>query len=264
MSDKRVQLTVDNQGVAQVVLNRPEKHNALDMAMFIEIDKVIKEIRANRKIRVVIVSGSGESFCSGLDVKSVLSNGSGALKLLWKWLPGNANLAQRVTVGWRRLKVPVIMALHGKCWGGGMQIALGADFRIAAKDCSLAIMEAKWGLIPDMGGTIGLKECVGSDQAIKLASTAEPISAQQAEKIGLVTQVSEFPLESAKALANQLIERSPDTNHLIKKVYHNLWGMSERRVLAKETLNQIKILLGKNQRIAVKKALGKDGLEYKL
>ena len=135
MSAPRVTLRVENQ-IGYVNLNRPEKHNALDMAMFKAIDKVIGDIKRNKDIRVVIVSGNGESFCSGLDVKSVLSNGTGAIKLLWKWLPGNANLAQRVTVGWRKLKVPVIMVLHGKCWGGGMQIALGADVRISDSQCS--------------------------------------------------------------------------------------------------------------------------------
>ena len=177
MSDNLVSLQLED-GIALVTLNRPDKHNALNMAMFDAIDKVIKKIGKNRNIRVVIVSGAGESFCSGLDVKSVLSNPASAFRLLWKWLPGNANLAQRVSIGWRRLKVPVIMALHGKCWGGGMQIALGGDFRIASENCSLSVMEARWGLIPDMGGTPALLECVAGDQAMKLAMTAEVVDAQ--------------------------------------------------------------------------------------
>ncbi|MDN4503614.1 crotonase/enoyl-CoA hydratase family protein [Alteromonadaceae bacterium BrNp21-10] len=263
MSEQRVTLSVEN-GVALVTLNRPDKHNAIDMAMFEGIDKTIKQINANREIRVVIVTGAGVSFCSGLDVKSVLSNKSGALRLLWKWLPGNANLAQRVSIGWRRLKVPVIMVLHGKCWGGGMQIALGGDFRIAATDCSLSIMETQWGLIPDMGGTPALRECVAGDQGMKLAMTSEVIDAEQALAVGLITQVSDDPLQAAQLLAQQLIERSPDTNRVIKKMYHKIWSVNERKILALETLNQIKIIAGKNQSIAVKRKQGRTDIDYKL
>lgn len=262
MTDNPVTLVIE-QGIAYVTLNRPDKHNALNMPMFVAIDNVIKQLRKARNVRVVIVSGAGESFCSGLDVKAVLSNPRHALKLLWKWLPGNANLAQRVSIGWRRLNVPVIMALHGKCWGGGMQIALGGDFRIATADCSLSIMESRWGLIPDMGGTPALLECVPGDQAMKLAMTSELIDANQAKSMGLITDVSDVPLEEATRLANQLIERSPDTNRVIKKVYHKIWSVNERSILARETLNQIKVVLGKNQRIAVKRAQGKTALNYK-
>ena len=139
-------------------LNRPEKHNAINMEMFIAIDSTIKQLARDKTVRAVIVSGNGDNFCSGIDIKSVLTNPKHAIRLLWKWLPGNANLAQRVSVGWRMLDVPVIMAISGHCWGGGMQIALGGDFRIATPNASLAVMEAHWGLIPDMGGTLALQE----------------------------------------------------------------------------------------------------------
>lgn len=263
MSSKRVKLTI-NDGIAKVCFNRADKHNALDMQMFLAIDAVIKKLKGMRQVRVIVVSGEGDSFCSGLDVKSVLSSGGSALKLLWKWLPGNANLAQRVSIGWRKLDVPVIMVLHGKCWGGGMQIALGGDFRIASSDCSLSIMESRWGLIPDMGGTPGLLESVRADQAIRLAMTSDIIDAQQAMKIGLVTEINPKPMDAAMKLAYQLCDRSPDTNRLIKKMYHSIWCKNQRAILAKETLNQIKVILGKNQRIAVKKAQGNSEIEYKL
>ncbi|MFC3095149.1 crotonase/enoyl-CoA hydratase family protein [Alteromonas sediminis] len=262
MTTQIVTLHTDTDGIAHVKLNRPEKHNALNMEMFFAIDKVIRQIKKDPAIRVVILSGEGPSFCSGLDVQGVLTKPANALKLLWKWLPGNANLAQRVSIGWRRLNVPVIAVLHGNCWGGGMQIALGSDYRIASPDCQLAIMEARWGLIPDMGGTPGLLACVSGDHAMRLAMTAESISAQQAEKIGLISQVSNTPLDDAQAMAKQLVARSPDTNGVIKRVYHGLWAGNERRILAKETLNQIKILFGKNQRIAVKRELGKTDIPF--
>jgi len=262
MKTDRVKLNINNQ-IASVVLSRPDKHNALDMDMFYRIVEVIKQIKNNPKIRVVIVSGEGASFCSGLDIKSVLSKQKNALKLLWKWWPTQANLAQKVTIGWRQLDIPVIMALHGNCWGGGMQIALGGDFRIAAPDTSLSIMEAKWGLIPDMGGTTGLQENLSLDQAMLLAMTAKEISAQQALDANLITQINDEPMKAANQLAEKLIQRSPDSNKAIKHLYHKTWCNKQGKILAGETYNQWKILLGKNQKIAVKKALGDKEIKYR-
>lgn len=260
MSD-RVLVSVEK-GIAKVKLNRSDKHNALDMAMFYAIDKTIKQLKSRRDVRVVIVSGEGQSFCSGLDLKSVMTNMKNGIKLLWKWLPGNANLAQRITVGWSRLKVPVIMVLHGKCWGGGMQVALGGDFRIAAKDCSLAVMESRWGLIPDMGGTSTLKQNLSLDKALKLAMTGEPVSAEEALGCNLITQVEDEPMQAALELAEILAQRSPDTNRAIKRFYHKAWCRKSRKMLAGETLNQWRILLGKNRNVAVKKARGDREVEY--
>jgi len=262
MECNRVKISINAQ-IARVVLTRPDKHNALDMKMFYAIDAAIKKLRKNKNIRVVIVSGEGKSFCSGLDVKSIMKQRSGMIKLLWKWWPGNANLAQRVSIGWRKLSVPVIMELHGNCWGGGLQIALGGDFRIAAPDTSLSIMEAKWGLIPDMGGTSGLMENVSLDQAMHMAMTANTMTADEALEKQLITQVVDDPAIAANTLAEKLIERSPDTNKRIKHLYHKIWCNNQGKVLAGETYNQLKILLGKNQKIAVKKALGDNKVEYR-
>ncbi|TQV75110.1 crotonase/enoyl-CoA hydratase family protein [Aliikangiella marina] len=259
--DNRIVINVENK-IATVSFSRPDKHNALDMPMFYAIDKTVRILKKRKDVRVIIVNGEGQSFCSGLDIKSVMTNKGNAIKLLWKWLPGNANLAQRVTVGWRRLRVPVIMAIHGKCWGGGMQIALGGDYRIAAADASLSIMEARWGLIPDMGGTIALSENMPVDQAMKLAMTAETLSAEEALNLKLISQVAEDPYQAAKNFAESLVERSPDVLGTIKPVYHSLWCPSERKILARETLNQWRIIFGKNRAIAVKKAMGKDKIDF--
>ena len=261
-TQQRVKISVEKQ-IARIILNRPVKHNALDMPMFYAIVDAIKKVKQDKTIRVVIVSGEGKSFCSGLDVKSVMSKQKNVLKLLWKWWPGKPNLAQQVTIGWRQLEVPVIMVLHGKCWGGGMQIALGGDFRIASPDTSLSIMEAKWGLIPDMGGTPALQENLPLDQAMRLAMTAEDISASEALNKNLITQVSDDPLMAAYQLAEKLIERSPDTSKRIKRFYHKTWCNKQAKILAGETFNQWKILLGKNQKIAVKKALGDKDIDYR-
>jgi len=251
--------------VAFVALNRAEKRNALDMAMFRAIDKVSRELRKNRDIRAVIVQGQGEDFCSGLDIKSVLKEKSSALALLAKWLPGQANLAQRASCNWRKIPVPVIMVIHGRCWGGGLQIALGADFRFATPDASFSIMEGKWGLIPDMGGNLALRELVSKDIALKLTMTAEVVPAQLALDYGLITGISEKPLQLALQLAGQITERSPDAVAAVKKLFHQNWFKSESWMLARESYYQVKILLGKNQKHAVKKQLKpEDKIDYEI
>ena len=253
MSEPRLQLSISN-GIATVSLTRADKRNALDLPMFQAIDRVIRQLNRDRQVRAVILRGDGEDFCSGLDIKSVLGNPLTGLKLLWKWLPGNANLAQRVSVGWRRLPVPVIAAIHGRCWGGGLQIALGADYRIATPDASLSIMEAKWGIIPDMGGTLSLRELVPVDAAMRLASTADILTGEQAKAIGLLTALASDPYADALKLAQEFSQRSPDSVAAVKQLYHRAWSPRARAVLARETLLQWRLLLGANQKIAVQRA----------
>lgn len=257
MNENCVILTVEN-NIAFVTLNRAEKRNALNMDMFRAIDNISRKLRKDRTIRAVIVLSNGEDFCSGLDIKSVLSQKSSALTLLAKWLPGNANLAQRVSCNWRKIPVPVIMAIQGRCWGGGLQIALGADFRLAGPDASFSIMEGKWGLIPDMGGNLALRELVSKDIALRLTMTAEVVPAQAALEYGLITGVADDPLQQAKELAAQISERSPDAVAAVKKLYHRNWFGAEWLMLAKESYYQLKILLGKNQGMAVKKQMKPD------
>lgn len=255
---QRVELQISG-GIARVLLNRPDKRNALDLDMFRAIVDAQKAIARNKNVRVVIVSGAGADFCSGLDVKSMFKNKGNSLKLLWKWWPWSPNLAQRVSVGWRRLKMPVIVCIHGNCWGGGLQIALGADFRLADPAASLSIMEGKWGLIPDMGGTLSLRELMPRDQAMRLAMTAELVTAEQALTLGLVTLVCQDVNAASQQLAQTLIERSPDAVNMVKRLYNKSWEGSEGNdALARETLYQVKVMAGKNQRIAVKRQLGED------
>jgi enoyl-CoA hydratase/carnithine racemase len=253
---ERLEVRREN-GIAHVRLNRPEKRNALDLQMFQAIDAVARDLRKDRSLRAVILSGAGPDFCSGLDVKSVLSDRKAAMKLLWKWLPWQANLAQRVSVGWRRLPVPVLAALHGRCWGGGLQIALGADFRIASPDCSLSIMEGRWGLIPDMGGTLALRENMARDRALEWAMTAEELDAARALEAGLITAVEHDPGAHCAALAETLAQRSPDALAAAKRLYLKSWGRPGP-VLARESWYQLRILAGTNQRIATRRARGEE------
>ncbi len=252
MTRKYIKLHIDN-GVAQVVIDRPDKYNALNFAMFKELDNVISELRKNLTVNVVILSGAGGNFSSGLDVKSVIQSPIQPVKLLFKWLPGNANLAQRVSFGWRNLPIPVIAVLEGCCFGGGMQIALGADIRIAAEDAKLSIMEAKWGLVPDMAGLVSLRELIGKDQALLLTMTAKIMSAQESLEKGLITQIDSDPMQRALALASEIANTSPDANAAIKMSINRSWGASVRSLLSRESISQIRLLLGGNRIIAAKR-----------
>ena len=195
MTEQRVIVEITNH-IAHVKLNRADKLNALDMAMFIAIRSTIKQLRKNRTIRAVIVSGNGDDFCSGLDVKSIMKSPMSMVKLLFKALPWRANLAQVVSTGWQDIPAPVICAIHGRCWGGGLQIALGGDFRISTPDASISIMESRWGLIPDMGGTLALKELLSLDKAKELAIVNEEKNLLELELTKLESIISKQAYEN--------------------------------------------------------------------
>lgn len=250
MSESRVKTTIRNQ-IAYVELNRPDKRNAFDMKMFAAVTQCIKSLRKDRSIRAVIVTGQGEDFCSGLDVKSVMVSRSGPLRLLFKWWPWGSNLAQRVSTGWRRIPAPVIMAIHGRCWGAGLQVALGADFRLVTPDASLSIMEGRWGLIPDMGGTLALRAHGRLDQAKILAMTAETISGQQALEWGLATKVVDDPLGAAEAMAATFKSSSPDAIAGVKKLLNKSWTGPACMALFRESWYQLRVIMSRNTRIKV-------------
>lgn len=255
--DNCIELKI-KENIAHVSLNRLKKNNALDIPMFNAIRNTINQLKKDKQIRAVIVKGYGEDFCSGLDIKSVMKSRMDAVKLLFKWLPWQANLAQYVSTGWRSIPVPVIMAIHGRCWGGGLQVALGADFRIATPDASISIMEARWGLIPDMGGTLALKELIKLDVAKELAMTGKIINGEQALYHGLVTHIDENPSQRALELAQIISIHSPDAIAATKKLYNKSWWGKSAFALARESYYQIRILLGKNFRIKTYNQSNKD------
>jgi enoyl-CoA hydratase/carnithine racemase len=254
---QRVNVNITD-GIASVQLDRPDKRNALDLDLFRAIVDAQKAVARRRDVQVVILSGAGQDFSTGLDVKAMFSKRSGPIQLLGKWWPWGSNLAQRVSVGWRKLPVPVIAAIQGNCWGGGLQIALGADFRLVHPLASLSILEGKWGLIPDMGGTLALRELLPRDQAMRLAMTAEVLTAEKALELGLVTAICEDVFAASQELAAELLQRSPDALKAVKRLYRKSWQGSEGAALARESLYQLKILAGQNQRIAVRRQRGED------
>lgn len=251
MSRERTRIHLDGH-VAVVSLTRPDKHNALDAAMFAAIDAAAGEVAALPGVRAVVLCGEGPSFCSGLDVGSFMAEGSPGLEILLERSgPRDANLAQRVATNWLDLPVPVIAAIHGSCFGGGLQIALGADVRIAAPDAALSIMEARWGLVPDMGITHTLPRLVGIDVARELTYTARRVSGEQAVALGLVTRVAPDPLGAALELAEEIAGRSPDAVRAAKRLFEAAWPAPAAGSLELETELQSALMGSPNQIAAV-------------
>jgi enoyl-CoA hydratase/carnithine racemase len=243
-----VDVSVDAKGIAHVRLNRPDKLNALDMTMFEQLTKTARDLQSDRSLRAVILSGNGRAFSTGLDVKSILRNNPNASieRLLER--NGKSNLAQDVGYIWRELPIPVIAALHGMCFGGGLQLALGADIRLATPDCKLSIMEAKWGLIPDMSASVTLRELMRIDVAKELTMTGRVFSGTEAVAYGLVTRCVDDPQAEALQLAQEIIQRSPDSVSLTKELYQKTWvAASEEYSLKLETELQLKLLKTWNQ-----------------
>lgn len=249
----RITCEIDENRIATVSLNRADKLNAIDMAMFKAINQITTELKNNKSVRAVIVKANGSDFCSGLDVKSLLTNRKDALKLLFKWWPTLPNAAQRFSIGWRDVPCPVIFAIHGRCWGGGLQLVSGGDFRIASPDANFSIMEAKWGLIPDMGGALAFRELMRQDHTMEMAMTAKVIDCETAKDYGLVTKIAIDPYASAYELALECINRSPDVLAANKKLYHRTWWASQGKALGLETWYQIKVAIGKNRAIAARR-----------
>lgn len=256
----RVNVSIDSStGIAHVQLNRADKLNALDMNMFEAIANTAKDLKTNKSIRAVVLSGNGRAFCTGLDVKSMIrTNVSSSMERLLE-RPNNeiSNLAQDVAYQWRTLPVPVIAVLHGMCFGGGLQIALGADFRFATPDCQLSIMESKWGLIPDMSITVTLRELVRIDVAKELTMTGKIVSGEEAAAIGLVTRCVDDPQGEAQTLAEAIVGRSPDAVALTKELYQRTFvNASEEYALELETTLQRKLLKSWNQLAASSRSFG--------
>jgi enoyl-CoA hydratase/carnithine racemase len=247
---ERVLIDIED-GIATVTLNRPDKYNGLDMPMFDAVTKAAKTLKKDRSVRVIILCGAGEAFCSGLDIKTVSRNPINFLKLLFK--PGRkiSNLAQDIGYLWRDVPAPVIAVTHGYCFGGGLQIALGADFRFSSADCEFSVMESKWGLIPDMSLAVTLRELIPIDLAKELTMTARRFNGAEAKAMGLVTRISDDPMADALIFAQELAERSPDAVAASKLLFNRSWNATDKVALDWETKLQKKILGRANQRIAV-------------
>jgi len=242
----RVTLAIEGH-IATVSLNRPDKYNGLDLEMMRGLVACAKTIKKNRDVRVVILRGEGKAFCAGLDFATVTKTPLKMLLAFTKFGVKKTNLFQQACWAWRELPVPVVAVLHGYCYGGGLQLALAADFRIATPDCELSVMESKWGLIPDMTGTVTLRELVPMDVAKELAMTGRRFDAVEAKTLHLVTQVAEQPEQAARALADAILTRSPDAVSATKALFHSTRHAAEDQAFDQESSLQFKLLRGRNQ-----------------
>ncbi|WP_067720780.1 crotonase/enoyl-CoA hydratase family protein [Nocardia yamanashiensis] len=228
---------------AYVTLDRPDKHNGLTIEMLNELVKTAGIIERRKDVRAVILSGNGPSFSSGLDVAKAMGDPLAIIRnfvpLPWK----GTNTFQEACWAWRRLPQPVIAVVHGRCYGGGLQLALAADFRFVTPDSEFSVMEAKHGLIPDMSGAATLSRLIGVDQALLLTMTADPVDAAYAERIGLVTEVSADPRAAAEKLADRIATRSPHAVASAKRLFDRTWTASVRRTLAVERATQLPLIL---------------------
>jgi enoyl-CoA hydratase/carnithine racemase len=258
----RVELTV-NAGVAEVKLVRSDKMNALDGAMFAAITEVGEKLRQDSSVRVVVLSGEGRAFCAGLDMSNFSSMASGENSVdtdgssagnknkLEPRTQGIANSPQHIAWLWRELPVPVIAAVHGVSFGGGFQLALGADIRYAAPGTRFSVMEIKGGLVPDMAGTQLMRHLVRDDVARELTYSGRIFDAEEALALGLVTRICEDPLAAALETAQQIANRNPDAIRASKRLLNEANVISPAEGLLMESVEQDAIIGTPNQIEAV-------------
>lgn len=256
MTDERVLTDIDGP-IAYVWLNRPDKLNGVDLELIEELTAAAESLKDNRDIRAVVLQGKGRSFCAGLDFGAAFRDKKRVARFFFAG-PRTVNRFQRVNAIWRDLPVPVIAVIHGHCYGAGLQLAVGADFRFTTPDATWSILEAKWGLVPDMAGTVPFSELLPADVAMRLAMTGESFTGERAGELGLATEVSEDPLKAALTLVSQIVERSPDSVAATKKLLYGTRRGGIRGALRLERRLQAAMFKSKNTTIARQGGLAKE------
>ena len=239
-------------GVADVRLNRADKMNALDPLMFEALVSACERLGKEKGLRAVVLSGEGRAFCAGLDMNrfAAMKEGGGVGNIETR-THGISNAFQYAVVGWRELAVPVIAAVHGVAFGGGFQLALAADIRYVAEDTRMSIMEIKWGLVPDMGGTILMRNLAREDVVRELTYTGRVFSAAEAQAYGFATRVCADPRAEALALARDIAAKSPHAIRGAKRLFNLAAAENEAACLLAESREQAKLIASPNQVEAV-------------
>jgi len=258
----RVETDLCENGVMHVRLNRPDKMNALDPAMFEAIIAAGEALMERKDVRAVVLSGAGRSFCAGLDTSSFARSPDANEPKLTDRTHGDSNKYQQVATVWRKLPMPVIAALHGVCFGGGMQIASGADIRVAAPDTRMAIMEMKWGLVPDMGGYQLWRGLVRDDVLRELVYTNREFSGEEALALGLATHVVDDPLAKATEIAATIAQRNPDAVRAAKRLHNHMHDETGADLLMAESVEQSGVIRQPNQIEAVMAGMAKRAPEF--
>jgi enoyl-CoA hydratase/carnithine racemase len=262
MADDRVTISLGADGVAQVRLNRADKLNALDPAMFDAIIAAGEELRTMRGLRAVVLAGEGRAFCAGLDLASFTSGPIEGATPIAERTHGNANRFQEVAMTWRKCPVPVIASVHGVCFGGGLQIASGADIRVVAPDTRMAIMEMRWGLVPDMGGFALWRGLIRSDVLRELVYTNREFTGAEALELGLATYVDDDPLARAQAIASEIANRNPESIRAAKRLFAVMDDEGTDAILLAESREQAGVIRRPNQVEAVMAGMQKRAPVY--
>ena len=247
----RVSIDLADNGVAQVRFTRGDKMNALDGAQFEAVLEAGQALREMKGLRVAVLSGEGRAFCAGLDLSSMAAGGSHPQAKLVDRTHGNANRAQEAAMTWRKCPVPVIAAVHGVCFGGGLQIASGADIRVVHPATRMAVMEMKWGLVPDMGGYALWRGLVRDDILRELTYTNREFSGEEALGLGFATMIDDDPLAKATALAETIANKNPDAIRGSKRLFKVMQEEGEDAILLAESREQDGIMRTPNQVEAV-------------
>ena len=258
---ERIEWTRYPDGVVELQLARAEKMNALDPAMFDALIDAGERLRSDTEARAVVISGRGKAFCAGLDMQSfermdqgginVMGEGVAGVDLLVR-THGLSNAAQQVAMTWRNVPVPVIAAVHGVAFGGGLQVALGADIRIVAPDTKLSVMEIKWGLVPDMAGMVLMRELARTDVVRELSFTGRIFSGEEAFKMGFATRLSAEPLADALQMAHDIATKSPHAIRAGKRLLNASLSHSTAEMLLAESVEQKALIGSANQLEAVR------------
>lgn len=249
-------------GVVELQLARADKMNALDPAMFDALIAAGEALRDDKTVRAVVIAGRGKAFCAGLDMASfqrmqegagsgVLGEGAAGADLVAR-THGISNAAQQVAMVWREVPVPVIAAVHGVAFGGGLQVALGADIRLVAPDTRMSVMEIKWGLVPDMAGMVLMRELARDDVVRELTYTGRIFSGEEALQIGFATRVCADPLAEALQMAHDIAQKSPDAIRAGKRLLNGSASQTAAELLVAESVEQKALIGSANQAEAVK------------
>ena len=269
--EDRIQVTM-NGGVADVRLVRTDKMNALDDAMFSALVETGERLKTDRSVRAIVLSGEGRAFCAGLDMGNFAamasggrgggqSSGGGTLVTADR-TPGGSNRAQHAVMVWREQTVPVIAAVHGVAFGGGFQLALGADIRFVTPDVRMAVLEIKWGLVPDMAGIVLMKRLVRDDVARELTYTGRQFTGAEALEMGFATRVCEDPRAEALALAAEIAAKNPHAIRGAKRLLDMVHDADQHAILAAESKEQTALIGSPNQVEAVMSNMQKRPAVY--
>lgn len=259
-------------GVADVRLTRADKMNALDDAMFSGLIEMGERLKTEKGVRAIVLSGEGKAFCAGLDMgnfgkmasgeRSGGQSSTGESLLTPKRTAGGSNRAQHAVMVWREQPVPVIAAVHGVAFGGGFQLALAADLRFVTADTRMAVMEIKWGLVPDMAGMVLMKGLVRDDVARELTYTGRIFQGEEAARLGIATRVCDDPRAEALVLAAEIASKSPTAIRGAKRLLDMVADADQHAILLAESQEQGALIGSPNQVEAVMSNMQKRAAVY--